>query len=258
MIGGHERLVIFDGVLQPWQYIDTPYVYQNIHTLGYHPYNLSAHIVALNAAAKALFNAELSVSVQDIENQINALLTNQRLSLNVSICVVLKLYASGEYSLENTEPSIYQGYALRGLRPEACFMYQRPDVSGHPSSATLAARNMANAMAKRENIHTAIILDSNDNVLFEPAQPLFCVIDNVVTLPQSSIESVELSIAEKAARRCGLKVYHKSISREMLESADEVLIASWQGITSISCIDDQFEYHWTVIAERIAESMKEG
>lgn len=257
MIGGHERMIIFDGVLQPWQHIDTPYVYQNIHTLGYRPYNLPAHIAALNIAAKELFKLHLEASAQDIENQINSLLSSQRLSFNVSICVIIKLYATGEYSLENLEPSIYRGYALRGLRMEACFMNQRPDVSGHPSSTTLAARRMADAMAKRDNLNTAIMLDSDDSVVFEPTLPLFCTIDDAVILPQNATTSVELDMVEKAAHRCGLKIYRRYITRDMVESADEVLIASWQGITSISCIDDEFEYHWTIIAERIAEGMKE-
>ena len=81
-------------------------------------------------------------------------------------------------------------------------------------------------------------------------------INEVVVLPQDAAESAELKLVEKAARSCGLKICQRTISKELINSADEVLIASWQGITSISNIDNQIEYYWTIIAERLAEKMQ--
>ena len=115
---------------------------------------------------------------------------------------------------------------------------------------------MADAMAKRHNLHTAIILDSEDNVIFEPSQPLCCIINEAIILPQHNTESVELTLVKQAAKKCGLQLYHQAINRELIASADEVIVASWQGITSISYIDNQAEYFWTIIAERLIEEMQ--
>lgn len=254
-VDNHKQMIL-NGVMQVWQYIDTPFVYQNIHTLGYQPKNLAEHITVLNNTAKTLFRQQLNTSERNIKEQIYTLLSMQRLSLNVTICVVLKIYATGDYSLEYEEPSIYRGYALRGLRPEACYLNLQPDVSGPSSSASLAARKMADAIAKSRHAHIAIMLDANNNLVFEPSFPLFCVINEVVVLPQDATESVELKLVEKAARSCGLKICQRTISKELINSADEVLIASWQGITSISNIDNQIEYFWTIIAERLVEGMR--
>ena len=249
-------MMILSGVLQSWQHLDEPFVYQNIHTLGYRTKHLAEHIAVLNSAAQELFRQRLDVAPKEIENQVYALLSSQRLSLNVSICVILKIYSSGEYSIENAEPSIYRGYALRGLRPEACYINQTPNVGGYASSVSLAARRMADAMAKRHNLHTAIILDSEDNVIFEPSQPLCCIINEAIILPQHNTESVELTLVEQAAKKCGLQLYHQAINRELIASADEVIVASWQGITSIGYIDNQAEYFWTIITERLIEEMQ--
>ena len=107
--------MIYNGELLEWQPSEDLYLYQNIHTLEYKPWHLKHHIDILNLSAERLFGSEPTLLEQKIRAEIELLLRHSRLSRNVSICVVLRLYSTGGYSLHVGQVGIYRGYVMRSL-----------------------------------------------------------------------------------------------------------------------------------------------
>ena len=66
--------------------------------------------------------------------------------------------------------------------------------------------------------------------------------------------SVEQTLIERASISLGFEVEQKQLTVEMLQDAEEVAIASWQGITAINHIDSK--PYMSIIAERIVAQME--
>ena len=249
------NLMIENGKLQVESFSDTPYVFQNIHTLGHKARYTAEHLVQLNRSAKELFGEQLptNITAKQIEQQIEELLATNRFTRNTSIRVEIHLSAIGDYSLRCYEPSLYAGYVLRSLRPEAiCLPIDMP-LPQHPTSASAATRLLADAIARQNGYHTAIIAERDGGVAIEPCAPLF-YIKEYTMFAQEGYHSVESNLTIAAAHAIGLTIERKRLMTSDLKYADEVFSANWQGITAIAHIGQQ--PYMSILAEKIAHQME--
>ena len=92
------------------------------------------------------------------------------------------------------------------------------------------------------------------DIIADAAEPLFIVKGHKVTLPVVAMPSAEQSLIERASISLGFEVEQKQLTVEMLQDAEEVVIASWQGLTAINHIDSK--PYMSIIAERIAAQME--
>lgn len=252
---GAERYMILNGELLPWQHMEGAYVYQHIHTLDYAPYNLPQHIKIICQASEALFEEQFEYSEQEISKQIASLLGAARLSRRVSICVTLKQYASGDATIEYDEPSIYSGYVLRSLRPEATCLRMQIPLESYPTSASVEACNLAEAIAMGRGYHTAIIIDADDTIRCDTSHPIALVKEMTLYISNTSSPSVERNMLEQATRKAGYKVEYCTLKRSDLATADEVLVMNWQGLTAMQLVNGK--PYMSIIAENIASKLGE-
>ena len=233
---GAERYMILNGELLQWQHVEGAYVYQHIHTLDYAPYNLPQHIKIISQASEALFEEQFEYSEQEVAKQIATLLGAARLSRKVSICITLKQYASGDVTIEYDEPSIYSGYVMRSLRPEATCLRMQIPLESYPTSASVEACNLAEAIAQGRGYHTAIIIDADDTIRCDTSHPIALVKEMTLYIANTSL-SVERDMLEQATRKAGYKVEYRTLKRADLATADEVLVMNWQGITAMQQVN---------------------
>ena len=252
---GAERYMILNGELLPWQHVEGAYVYQHIHTLDYAPYNLPQHIKIISQASEALFEEQFEYSEQEVAKQIASLLGAARLSRKVSICVTLKQYASGDVTIEYDEPSIYSGYVLRSLRPEATCLRMQIPLESYPTSASVEACNLAEAIAMGRGYHTAIIIDADDTIRCDASHPIALVKEMTLYISNTSSPSVERNLLEQATRKAGYKVEYCTLKRSDLATADEVLVMNWQGLTAMQQVNGK--PYMSIIAENIASGLGE-
>lgn len=250
---GTERYMVLNGELTPWQEMEGAYVYQHIHTLNYTPYMLPQHIKIIDQAASALFELQFAYDEQDVLRQITTLLSAARLSRKVSICVTIKQYASEDVTIEYHTPSIYSGYVIRSLRPEATCLRMQIPLDCYPTSAAVAAFDMVDAIAQGRGYHTAVVIDDDDTLLSNPTQPVAIVRETTLVISKSAAPSVERYTLEQAARKAGYEVEYRPLKRSDLSSADEVLTMNWQGITAIQQINGK--PYMAIIAENIAKEL---
>lgn len=251
---GAERYMILNGELLQWQHVEGAYVYQHIHTLDYTPYNLPQHIKIISQASEALFEEQFEYSEQEVAKQIATLLGAARLSRKVSICITLKQYASGDVTIEYDEPSIYSGYVMRSLRPEATCLRMQIPLESYPTSASVEACNLAEAIAQGRGYHTAIIIDTDDTIRCDTSHPIAIVKEMTLYIANTSF-SVERNMLEQATRKAGYKVEYRTLKRADLATADEVLVMNWQGITAMQQVNGK--PYMSIIAENIARNLGE-
>ena len=251
---GAERYMILNGELLQWQHVEGAYVYQHIHTLDYAPYNLPQHIKIISQASEALFEEQFEYSEQEVAKQIATLLGAARLSRKVSICITLKQYASGDVTIEYDEPSIYSGYVMRSLRPEATCLRMQIPLESYPTSASVEACNLAEAIAQGRGYHTAIIIDADDTIRCDTSHPIALVKEMTLYIANTSL-SVERDMLEQATRKAGYKVEYRTLKRADLATADEVLVMNWQGITAMQQVNGK--PYMSIIAENIARNLGE-
>lgn len=251
---GAERYMILNGELLQWQHVEGAYVYQHIHTLDYTPYNLPQHIKIISQASEALFEEQFEYNEKEVAKQITTLLGAARLSRKVSICITLKQYASGDVTLEYDEPSIYSGYVMRSLRPEATCLRMQIPLESYPTSASVEACNLAEAIAQGRGYHTAIIIDADDTIRCDTSHPIALVKEMTLYIANTSL-SVERDMLEQATRKAGYKVEYRTLKRADLATADEVLVMNWQGITAMQQVNGK--PYMSIIAENIARNLEE-
>lgn len=250
---GAERYMILNGELLEWQHVEGAFVYQYIHTLNYAPYNLSQHIKIISQASESLFELQFEYRAQDISKQIASLLGVARLSRKVSIGVTLKHYASGDVSIEYDTPSIYSGYVMRSLRPDATCLRMQIPLEGYPTSAAIEAYNLAEAIAQGRGYHTAIIIDADDTIRCDTSHPIALVREKTLYIANTSF-SVEHNMLEQATRKAGYKVEYSTLKRADLATADEVIVMSWQGLTAMQTVNGK--PYMSIIAENIAKKFE--
>ena len=116
------------------------YVYQTVHTLGGTPLFPEAHAAALDAASRALFGRPFRTDPRQLAARIGALAKAEKVPDDLSAFVRMELSPEGTLTLRYTGLSLYRGYELRSLRPEALtFVYDLP-FGEYPNSAGEALR----------------------------------------------------------------------------------------------------------------------
>ncbi len=245
--------MILNGELLQWQHVEGAYVYQHIHTLDYTPYNLPQHIKIISQVSEALFEEQFEYNEKEVAKQITTLLGAARLSRKVSIGVTLKHYTSGDVSIEYDTPSIYSGYVMRSLRPDATCLRMQIPLEGYPTSAAIEAYNLAEAIAQGRGYHTAIIIDADDTIRFDTSHPIALVREKTLYIANTSL-SIERNMLEQATRKAGYKVECRTLKRADLATADEVIVMSWQGLTAMQTVNGK--PYMSIIAENIAKEFE--
>lgn len=246
--------MILNGVLQQWRHLDQAYVYQQIHTLSHKARHVTDHIRILNNAAQRLFGFRCDLQRHEVEEQIKQMLEANHTTRNTSVEVVIKLYSTGDYTLEEGVNSIYRGYVLRSLRAEASIIASTAPLADYPTSAMVATRKLMQQIAAARNLHHLVMAEHNGTIVTEAAEPTICIKEYTLCVPSVAVPSVEQKLVERAASNLQLKVERAPLTVQQLKDADEVLILSWQGITAIGHIEGK--PYMSIIAERLAQEIE--
>lgn len=250
------KYMIFNGELQTEQRSPMPFVYQMIHSLGYSCRHTARHIEYLNQIAKRAFDTQLDIDTRELERQVSMLLQANRLSRNATIGIQLTLDADGNHSLRSCGSSIYQGYVLRSLRPEATTLPMSNPLGDYPTSASIEAQALADTIARRRGYHAAIMIGPKGDIKTDSVNPIFTIKGYTLYSQISNCASVERNIIEQAAMKAGYGVQRMQLSALELESADEVLLGSYQGLSAVAHIDQK--PYMSIAAERIAATMEQS
>lgn len=227
------------------------YLYQTVHLARGRARNAEAHAARLNAASRELFGRGYAPA--RLATRIEALAAAERYPTGVSGFVRIELGADGEERLTPAGVSLYDGYALRSLQPEAVTLRYDLPLTEAPTSAREAAAQLARRMAERAGADVAVRCDREGILREADDAPLFAVAGHTV-LAAPGTQSVERELAVRAVRAAGLELREEPFGCGELPRIDELFFADHRGITALARCDGQ--PLMSLIAERIALVME--
>lgn len=227
------------------------YLYQTVHLARGRARNAEAHAARLDAASRELFGRGYAPA--RLAARIEALAAAERYPTGVSGFVRIELGADGEERLTPAGVSLYDGYALRSLQPEAVTLRYDLPLTEAPTSAREAAAQLARRMAERAGADVAVRCDREGILREADDAPLFAVARHTV-LAAPGTQSVERELTVRAVRAAGLELREEPFGCGELPRIDELFFADHRGITALARCDGQ--PLMSLIAERIALVME--
>lgn len=227
------------------------YLYQTVHLARGRARNAEAHAARLDAASRELFGRGYAPA--RLAARIEALAAAERYPTGVSGFVRIELGADGEEHLTPAGVSLYDGYALRSLQPEAVTLRYDLPLTEAPTSAREAAAQLARRMAEHAGADVAVRCDREGILREADDAPLFAVAGHTV-LAAPGTQSVERELAVRAVRAAGLELREEPFGCGELPRIDELFFADHRGITALARCDGQ--PLMSLIAERIALVME--
>ena len=227
------------------------YLYQTVHLARGRARNAEAHAARLDAASRELFGRGYAPA--RLAARIEALAAAERSPTGVSGFVRIELGADGEERLTPAGVSLYDGFALRSLQPEAVTLRYDLPLTEAPTSAREAAAQLARRMAERAGADVAVRCDREGILREADDAPLFAVAGHTV-LAAPGTQSVERELAVRAVRAAGLELREEPFGCGELPRIDELFFADHRGITALARCDGQ--PLMSLIAERIALVME--
>ena len=227
------------------------YLYQTVHLARGRARNAEAHAARLDAASRELFGRGYAPA--RLAARIEALAAAERYPTGVSGFVRIELGADGTERLLPAGVSLYDGYALRSLQPEAVTLRYDLPLTEAPTSAREAAAQLARRMAERAGADVAVRCDREGILREADDAPLFAVAGHTV-LAAPGTQSVERELTVRAVRAAGLELREEPFGCGELPRIDELFFADHRGITALARCDGQ--PLMSLIAERIALVME--
>ena len=147
--------------------------------------------------------------------------------------VRLVLPASGILRLEFEGVSLYRGYDLRSLMPEAVTLQYEPPLFDAPTSAREAAVELARQYAGLQGASVAVRCDRNGTLMAADEAALFAIRGKRVYVPPGET-SIGRSLAVRSIRAAGLELAASPVGRDDLPRMDELFFIDHRGVTALS------------------------
>ena len=160
---------------------------------------------------------------------------------------------SGSLRLEFEGVSLYRGYDLRSLMPEAVTLQYEPPLFDAPTSAREAAVELARQYAGLQGASVAVRCDRNGTLMAADEAALFAIRGKRVYVPPGET-TAERSLALGSIRAAGLELIEAPVGRDELPRMDELFFIDHRGVTALSRCDGQ--PYMAILAERIAGALR--
>ena len=228
-------------------------LYQTVHLLDGQCRCLAEHLAVLDRWSRELFGRPGPQEAVKIGAGIVALAGREAPGSDRSKFVRLVLPASGGLRMEFAGVSLYRGYDLRSLMPEAVTLQYDLPFFDAPTSAREAAAGLARQIAGKSGATVAVRCDRDGVVLAADESALFAVGGKRVYVSPGEA-SVERNLALRAIRAAGLEAVERPVGRDELPRMDELFWVDHRGVTALSRCDGH--PYMAILAERIAGALR--
>ena len=224
------------------------YLYQTVHILGGRSLHLPAHLAVLDRWSRELFGRPAGLRQQPLARQIEALAAQTApADCDLSQFVRIVVPASGDpaFRLESAGISLYRGYDLRSLMPDAVTLQYDMPFPEAPTSAREAA-------ARLHGASVAVRCDGDGIVRTADNAPLFAVRGKTAFVSPAEA-CVEQELGLRAVEAAGLELEERPVMRDELPRFDELFYVDHRGVTALAHCDGH--PCMAILAERVAQSL---
>ncbi len=212
------------------------YVYQTLHLESGHPRFLSEHLNLLHEDARTLFNRPIRISEEKIRREIDRIVFREKYFSAATSFIRIACHESGRIVLTPEGRSLYEGYALRSLHPDAVSLQYELPMHDMPTSASEAVSAEARCAARIRGAELALRCDRNGYCRSIEGHPIAGICQNQLIAPPAR-RNVERDLLLRAARHLALTVSEVFFSQRDLSRFEEILWADHRGITALGHID---------------------
>ena len=231
------------------------YLYQTVHILGGRSLHLPAHLAVLDRWSRELFGRPAGLRQQPLARQIEALAAQTApADCDLSQFVRIVVPASGDpaFRLESAGISLYRGYDLRSLMPDAVTLQYDMPFPEAPTSAREAAAGLARQQARLHGASVAVRCDGDGIVRTADNAPLFAVRGKTAFVSPAEA-CVEQELGLRAVEAAGLELEERPVMRDELPRFDELFYVDHRGVTALAHCDGH--PCMAILAERVAPSL---
>lgn len=263
------------------------YLYQTVHVLDGVCLHLAAHVALLDGWARTLFGHGFRPDEAELARQIVTLARQMspapcRTSQFVRIVVPAASEAGTGFGtgvadngaggmvaegrtvagsdtvgqpcrLEFAAVSLYRGYDLRTLRPDAVSLQYDLPAGDAPTSAREAVGQLVRTQVRLHGA-TSVVRCGSDGIAYTVDDaPLLAVRGRRVFISPAEA-SVERGLALRAVVGAGLEMVEAPVERAELARFDELLYVDYRGVTALAHCDGH--PYMDILAGRIARAMR--
>lgn len=226
---------------------------QTIHVFDGKPRFLEEHLRELQRGWFTLLGENLQLDSQKVHGQIEELLIKERCPRGYSSYVRLAIDFRGgvHYSIEGE--SLYRGYVLRALRPDAVAIRFEVPFAGVATVAAHQTWQTALRIAEQRKVRSVVRMSEDTTLLEADGAPLFAVAARTI-YSSRELHSVEGRLAMEAIRRAGYSLRIMALKRSHLPDIEELFYVDHRGVTALRSCDGKLML--SAVAERVAEQLE--
>lgn len=248
-----SELILFrDGKEESMPRPAGAFLYQYLHAHDGEVLHLERHLQLLGNASRELFQREFRPDSTLLTGQIAELLRKNRYPRKGSSFVRIELSPAGSIRLLPAGISLYDGYGLGALRPEAKVLQYDYPLPEYPTSAGEATTELVLQSARQEGFTAVIRSDRNELVRSVNNSPLFAVKGEAVYTPPFP-PCVERDLALQLIRTAALPLFEQEIGCEQLPLFDELFYFNHRGLYAIARC--QSTLYADIITDRLARRL---
>lgn len=228
------------------------YIYEHIRTQGFEPLHFEEHFARLEALARRLFLAPLSVTQTELRRRIGEQLRGDGFSSNTANAVTVRYYSDGEVEIESLD-ILYNSFSLRALHPQAYLCRISGKLLTDNTSAKVALLELNRTMGHIADEGVALWANEQGEVTAIDGSPVVAVFDGEIRFSRMG-SGVEFDLAYKALCEMGRNVTKEEICLNDLARAKELLYIDYRGISAVKCYDGNI--YMDITASKIADRVE--
>ena len=210
-------------------------LYQRLRATEGHIMHLSRHLDILHSYADILLPQSPIPTAAEVEQMCQRVLSRGGYSSNSTHILELRLWQSGRVRLSVIETSLYKGFDLRVLRPNAAIIEGCGTTLLYPTSAALECEKLMKIIARQNGCDVALAVQNGSVIAIDSTNPIVVHGTNV-TIGQSITSAYTEFIIEALKKLPQYNISLSEISLQQAASADELFFADHRGLTAIGAL----------------------
>lgn len=228
-------------------------LYQTVHVHNGKARLVKEHFEVLNRSSKLLFGFSYPTTPQKLKAKIEEEAQQNNHRSRGSVYIRVEWSSEREERIFLTAKSLYEGYALRAVRPRGSIVHYLPAGGFLFSTAQEDMEQQARLLVQRRGADVAISLNSDDEVTMCNGRKVVVIVKNRFFIDEKN-PSAEQALIIEALQRQGLINTHSTPHLSDAEKANEIFYFDHRGTTSLSHFEGQ--PLMSIIAEKTAHEME--
>ena len=210
-------------------------LYQRLRATDGRVMYLNRHLDILRSYAAILLPHTPIPTASEIEQMCSRLLSRGGYSSSSTRILELNLWQSGRVRLSVIETSLYKGFDLRVLRPNAAIIEGCSTALLYPTSAALECEKLMKIIARQNGCDVALSVQNSSVIAIDSTNPIIVHGTNV-TIGNSITSAYTELVVETLKKLPQYNISLSEISLQQVATADELFFADHRGLTAVGSL----------------------